>query len=501
MKQLYLLTTALLLSTLSFSQMRVSLIGGPHWASVKETNSLPGWETSTKPNYKSRTGVNFGFIGEIPFKESSRWSFQPGILYMSKGRKYAQVNDTALAALNDTLLFNSNLSVNYIDIPLNLSYKLPVGKKSSFIISAGPYLGFFFKGKTTTETRSYSTNKFFKEEMPLEVGNAENKAKTFHLGVNARAGFELGTILITGFISQGLTDFYTASYKGSFKHRVIGASVGFLLNKPEPRKPSDKDKDGVTDEQDACPTIAGTAATNGCPDKDSDGIADNVDKCPEISGLAKYKGCPVPDTDKDGINDEEDKCPEVAGSKKYNGCPVPDTDGDGINDESDSCPDKAGTADFNGCPIPDSDGDGLNDKEDKCPTESGSKENNGCPEIKKEIVEKVNYAARNIFFDLNSDKIQAKSFIALNEVALILKENPLLHLSIDGHSDNVGKPAYNLILSQKRATAVENYLSKLGVDRSRLKATGFGQEKPIANNTTDAGKAKNRRVELKLDQD
>lgn len=501
MKKLYFLTTALLLSILSFSQIRVALVGGPHWASVKETNSIPGWDSLTKPNYKSRAGINIGLIGEIPVGESTRWFFQPGLLFMSKGRKYGQVNDTATARRSDTLIYNKSLVTNYIELPFNIKYKYPLNRKNNFIVSAGPYFGFFFKGKTSSETRAFSTNKFKKEETTLEVGNAENKVKTFDVGVNARVGFELGSALVTAFISQGLTSFYTANYDGSFKHRAIGVSVGFVLNKPSVPIPKDKDKDGVPDTQDACPTIAGTTATNGCPDTDVDGVADNVDKCPEIAGLSKYNGCPIPDTDKDGINDEEDKCVTVAGTKKYNGCPVPDTDGDGLNDESDSCPDKAGTVDFNGCPVPDSDGDGLNDKEDKCPTEAGTKENDGCPAIKKEIQEKVNYAARNIFFDKNSDKIVANSFSSLNEVVSILKENPLLHLSIGGNTDNIGKASYNLALSQKRADAVKNYLIKQGIESTRLKAIGYGQDKPIADNTTSAGRAQNRRVELQLEQD
>ena len=62
---------------------------------------------------------------------------------------------------------------------------------------------------------------------------------------------------------------------------------------------SDKDKDGIPDDKDACPLQAGTAITNGCPDKDGDGIADNKDKCPDIAGTVKYNGCPIPDTDHD----------------------------------------------------------------------------------------------------------------------------------------------------------------------------------------------------------
>jgi hypothetical protein len=82
--------------------------------------------------------------------------------------------------------------------------------------------------------------------------------------------------------------------------------------------------------------------TSNTTDSDNDGIIDNEDKCPLIAGFAKYQGCPVPDTDKDGINDEEDGCPSVVGFAKYKGCPVPDTDGDGINDEEDKCIDLKG---------------------------------------------------------------------------------------------------------------------------------------------------------------
>jgi len=67
--------------------------------------------------------------------------------------------------------------------------------------------------------------------------------------------------------------------------------------------------------------------------------------------LARYQGCPTPDSDKDGITDEDDKCPTVFGVARYQGCPVPDTDGDGTNDEDDKCVTIPGPADNFGCPV------------------------------------------------------------------------------------------------------------------------------------------------------
>jgi OmpA-OmpF porin, OOP family len=232
---------------------------------------------------------------------------------------------------------------------------------------------------------------------------------------------------------------------------------------------SDRDHDGVVDSLDACPDEAGLTALQGCPDKDGDGIADKDDKCPDVAGLAKYQGCPIPDTDKDGINDEEDKCPNTPGVARYQGCPVPDTDGDGVNDE-----------------------------EDKCPNEAGPASNFGCPVIDVVVVEKVNKAAKNIFFATGSTKLLPKSFESLKEVAQILKDNPSYKINVDGYTDNTGVEDKNQVLSEKRAGSVKAYLISNGIDESRITANGHGVNDPVADNKTAAGRAKNRRVEMKL---
>ena len=233
-------------------------------------------------------------------------------------------------------------------------------------------------------------------------------------------------------------------------------------------------------------------------DTDGDGIFDKDDKCMSVAGVAKYQGCPVPDTDGDGINDELDKCINEAGVAKYQGCPIPDTDGDGVNDEEDKCVSQAGVARYNGCPVPDTDGDGVNDEEDKCKDVVGTAANQGCPVIAEAIIKKMEFAAKNVLFETGSAKLKVSSNKSLNEVVKILNDNKDLMLDIEGHTDNSGKADKNLTLSQSRATAVLAYLKAKGITEDRLTATGFGQEQPVADNKTAAGKQKNRRVELKL---
>ncbi|RYZ22826.1 MAG: hypothetical protein EOP49_46400, partial [Sphingobacteriales bacterium] len=168
-------------------------------------------------------------------------------------------------------------------------------------------------------------------------------------------------------------------------------------------------------------------------DRDNDGVLDSVDRCPDTAGLANLMGCP--DRDGDGIADDQDKCPDQAGTAKYEGCPIPDGDGDGVNDEEDKCPTVAGLARYQGCPIPDGDGDGVNDEEDKCPTRPGPASNSGCPEIAKAVIEKVAFAAKNVFFSTGSYKLLPKSYKSLDEVAKLMKEDETLMIDIDGHTD------------------------------------------------------------------
>jgi OmpA-OmpF porin, OOP family len=233
-------------------------------------------------------------------------------------------------------------------------------------------------------------------------------------------------------------------------------------------------------------------------DTDNDGIFDDKDKCPTVAGVAKYEGCPVPDTDKDGINDDNDKCPTVSGLAKYQGCPVPDTDKDGINDEDDKCPNEAGVARYGGCPVPDRDKDGINDEEDKCPEVPGVAAQQGCPEISAEVTKTVAYASKNVYFATGSTKLLSQSYKPLNDLVKVLQDNTSLKLKIDGHTDNVGADDYNMKLSDGRAASIKKYLVSKGIDASRLESEGFGETMPVEDNKTAAGRSKNRRVEMKV---
>jgi OOP family OmpA-OmpF porin len=227
-------------------------------------------------------------------------------------------------------------------------------------------------------------------------------------------------------------------------------------------------------------------------DRDGDGIVDSVDACPDIPGIARFNGCP--DSDGDGIPDKDDACPKVFGYEKYHGCPIPDRDGDGINDEEDQCPDVPGVLKYHGCPIPDTDGDGVNDEQDSCITVPGGKENHGCPIIKMDIINELNFSAKNIYFKTGSYILLPISNKSLDEVAEILRQNSSIKLMIEGHTDNIGKDSSNQSLSKKRANTVVNYLISKGIDSARLKAIGYGAQRPIVENTTSEGRALNRRV-------
>lgn len=104
----------------------------------------------------------------------------------------------------------------------------------------------------------------------------------------------------------------------------------------------------------------------------------------------------------------------------------------------------------------------------------------------------------NIFFETGKAELKSESYNELNRVVEMLTQNPSMTIELSGHTDNVGNDASNKKLSQDRANACKAYLESKGIDASRLKAVGYGKDKPVADNGTDEGKALNRRVEFTI---
>ena len=105
---------------------------------------------------------------------------------------------------------------------------------------------------------------------------------------------------------------------------------------------------------------------------------------------------------------------------------------------------------------------------------------------------------KNIFFDVNKFDLKSESQVELDKLVQLLTENPTIKIEISGHTDNVGKPADNLILSKNRAKAVVSYLVSKNIAAQRLTSKGYGETKPVADNKTDEGRAMNRRTEVKV---
>ena len=103
---------------------------------------------------------------------------------------------------------------------------------------------------------------------------------------------------------------------------------------------------------------------------------------------------------------------------------------------------------------------------------------------------------KNIYFEFDKDELMPRSFVELNKLLKIMRDNPKLVIDVMGHTDALGDDAYNLELSRRRAEAVVNFLLENKISKTRLRSHGEGESKPIASNETDEGRAQNRRVEF-----
>jgi outer membrane protein OmpA-like peptidoglycan-associated protein len=210
----------------------------------------------------------------------------------------------------------------------------------------------------------------------------------------------------------------------------------------------------------------------------------------------------VIDRDGDGIADADDICPDQPGPRENKGCPLAVAQEQTPPAAAPKPPEPPELAEAPKPPESDRDHDGVPDKEDSCPDLPGTAANYGCPITIKQLVvirnERIEILDR-IYFQTGKAKLHRRSFPLLDQVAFLLKGHAeLLTVQVEGHTDNLGRAATNLALSQARADAVIGYLAKTGVDPSRLRARGFGSNKPVADNASRAGRERNRRVEFNV---
>jgi outer membrane protein OmpA-like peptidoglycan-associated protein len=497
-----------------------------------------------KNKYKLKVGFSVTDIGSIKFKKgSTSGNFKADVGFWN----LKPIDPQSVGEFDDTLKgrFNglSGPSSYKMNLPTAMSLQIDYQIWKDVYVNFTPYLAFQFK-KNDTKVHDFSSltltprwdHKWFGVFIPVQYN--------FLDGFRAGAAVRLGPIIVGSSNLAPLVGQKT----------VYGADVYAMLKVPIPYgKPKDRDKDGVSnkkdkckdvpgvwefmgcpdkdgdhiqDSEDKCPDVAGTKELKGCPDRDGDGITDLEDDCPDDKGLAEFKGCPdkdgdkimdkddecpddaglaeflgCPDRDGDKTPDKYDACPDIAGPKEYKGCP--DKDGDTVLDKDDQCPDVAGAVENKGCPWPDTDKDGVVDREDDCPTVPGLKELKGCPPapvLKAEEQKILERAFASLEFATGKDVIKKVSYPSLIELAALMKEHASdWTLRLSGHTDNQGNADKNMILSEKRAKAVKKYLVARGVKADKILTEWFGQTVPIADNTTEAGRQKNRRVEMKVE--
>ncbi|GAA4357873.1 DUF5723 family protein [Hymenobacter saemangeumensis] len=507
------------------------------------------WTDHTVDKYRLKVGVALVDLGAIEYNNAdyvrqarlgNSGTVQWGSLDTLKYRSLAEVDNLMQKVLNINSKSKKFTTVLPAALHLNADYRFsqPFFRNKFFLGAAWTQNLLMDK---TVGSRAISSVALIPR---LEFKQAE---LTFPVMLaNNYQQLQLGAMVRLGPLAVGSDNLGGVFGATTISGYDVYASLGWGLGKTKPHK--DDDKDGVSNALDKCPKVKGVWEFQGCPDRDGDHVPDATDVCPDTPGLAKFKGCP--DTDKDGTQDSEDECPTEPGPAKFKGCPdgdgdgtpdkydqcpedrgpvetkgCPDRDSDGVMDQNDKCPDTPGPADHfgcpdtdadtlydnedecptvagpvenKGCPYADSDNDGVLDNVDACPRTPGPASNKGCPVLKKAEIKIIQTAFANLEFETGKDIIRKKSYPSLNALAKLIVGRPTYILQLAGHTDNVGKPAANLLLSQKRTEAVKRYLVSKGVPDSHITTEWFGQTKPKASNKTAAGRARNRRVDMKV---
>ncbi|MDX2246353.1 MAG: OmpA family protein [Bacteroidia bacterium] len=393
-------------------------------------------QTSESPWMAGLSGIFLDYQGLLTGNPTQIRSFDPGISFGA----HAYVTKWMNASLNSSFVPEATY---------------PVGENqyiSSSLIDVNTLVQFKSNGTFLPEDAFVAPY--------LTTGFGLNTASN-NLRLYIPAGLGLKFQITPNFSFQFESLYKQRLGKEKFQH--ISHSIGFVFALPgqTPKRPV------KPVEEEPQPKEELVAEAEGSIDTDNDGVADRDDLCPEVKGKALYLGCP-----------EEEKT-EIAAKP-----PV-------VDNQKET---KTGTPSLtssknNGAVIIDN----PNPNRITTPTPPPTAE---MPAADRKYIEA---AMANIYFEAASDQLTPESYPVLDTVALILNKYPQYDLQVLGHTDNTGDQNSNLVLSIKRAFKVKYYLVyEKNVRLSRITSDGYSSVAPVADNSTEAGRAKNRRVEFKL---
>ena len=304
-------------------------------------------------------------------------------------------------------------------------------------------------------------------------------------------------VRVDGVASHSFTD-------PKFTNLALHAGMSLMIGS-EPLV--DRDLDRVYDRYDDCQgTVPGALVDKrGCPtDQDGDAVPDGLDRCPgSVAGAAvDAVGC-TRDTDGDGYLDGLDQCPDTPAGAIVDGrgCPG-DADLDRVFDGIDRCPaSPAGAAvDALGCPE-DADADGVPDGVDQCPdTPQGHPvDARGCPAVPvADSAGERTWVVSGTAWQLRGAELNPSARPVLDSIAASLRATPALQAEINAYAHDRLVPSDNTRLSQQRAETVRAYLVSRGIAAARLTAIGRGSQTLLVQDTTEAARTVNRRVEIRV---
>ncbi|MGA1545082.1 MAG: DUF6089 family protein [Saprospiraceae bacterium] len=399
-------------------------------------------------------------------------------------------------AIDPSLIENRNFSFqsNYSDIGLLLEWDLAGNRRydemGNFHSIFSPFLGIGMGGTFFQPIPVFSNMPDW-EKNPEIAKDLEFAAPTWRISLPLSAGVKIDLSPAVSLSLEASATYPFSDYLDGISLSanplnydwLFNAGIGISVRFPGQSKASKTNGEGQEAEYfNEVNSIANNISVDSAAkrsDIDGDGVYDEEDFCPTLAGLLVFGGCP--DTDNDGVADLYDNCPEEKGPEEYNGCPPTDRDNDGVPDNKDDCPDDFGLAAFNGCP--DFDEDGITDALDQCPTIPGRPESKGCPDILPFEKELLDESAAAITFASNSAVLRSDAMDVFDRVVLLMRKYPFFALSITMHSTYKGNQSAPLQLAEKRAKACYDYLLYRGISPKRM-----SYQAAVPDNQVDKGK-------------